>query len=41
MRAHSLLRRPTPPSPVLGIVVAAAFIVIETVAVLLLKQLAP
>ena len=41
MRAHSLLRRPTTPSPVLGIVVAAVFIVVETVAVLLLKQLDP
>jgi signal transduction histidine kinase len=41
MRAHSLLRRPTTPSPVLGIVVAAAFIVVETVAMLLLKQLDP
>ena len=40
-RAHSLLRRPTTPSPVLGIVVAAAFIVVETVAMLLLKQLDP
>jgi signal transduction histidine kinase len=41
MRAHSLLRRPTTPSPVLGIVVAAVFIVVETVAMLLLKQLDP
>ena len=41
LRAHSLLRRPTTPSPVLGIVVAAAFIVVETVAMLLLKQLDP
>ena len=41
MRAHSLLRRPTTPSRVLGIVVAAAFIVVETVAILLLKQLDP
>ena len=40
-RAHSLLRRPTAPSPVLGIVVAAVFIVVETVAVLLLKQVEP
>jgi signal transduction histidine kinase len=41
MRAHSLLRRPTTPSPVLGIVVAAVFIAVETVAMLLLKQLDP
>jgi signal transduction histidine kinase len=40
-RAHSLLRRPTAPSPVLGIVVAAVFIVGQTVAVLLLKQVDP
>ena len=41
MRAHALLRRPTTPSPVLGIVVAAVFIAVETGAVLLLKQLDP
>ena len=37
----SVLRRPTAPSLVLGIVVAASFIVVETLAVLLLKQLDP
>jgi hypothetical protein len=43
VRAHllSVLRRPTAPSLVLGIVVAASFIVVETLAVLLLKQLDP
>jgi signal transduction histidine kinase len=43
MRARllSVLRRPTAPSLVLGIVVAASFIVVETLAVLLLKQLDP
>jgi signal transduction histidine kinase len=40
-RLLSVLRRPTAPSLVLGIVVAASFIVVETVAVLLLKQLDP
>jgi signal transduction histidine kinase len=38
---RSLLLRPTAPSLVWGIVVAASFIVIETLAVLLLKQLDP
>ena len=37
----SVLRRPTTPSLVVGIVVAASFIVVETLAVLLLKQLNP
>jgi signal transduction histidine kinase len=37
----SVLRRPTTPSLVVGIVVAASFIVVETLAVLLLKQLDP
>src|ERR1700694_5250882 len=40
-RVRSLLLRPTAPSLVWGIVVAASFIVIETLAVLLLKQLDP
>jgi K+-sensing histidine kinase KdpD len=43
MRARllSVLRRVTTPSLVVGIVVAASFIVVETLAVLLLKQLDP
>src|ERR1700687_3472222 len=40
-RMLSVLRRPTTPSLVVGIVVAASFIVVETLAVLLLKQLDP
>src|SRR5258708_40219054 len=41
MSARVTSRRPTAPSLVLGIVVAASFIVVETLAVLLLKQLDP
>lgn len=37
----SVLKRPTTRSLVVGIVVAASFIVVETRAVLLLKQLNP
>jgi signal transduction histidine kinase len=40
-RLLSALKRPTTPSLVVGIVVAASFIVVETLAVLLLKQLNP
>jgi signal transduction histidine kinase len=42
-RAHTLavLRRPTAPSLVVGIAVAASLIVVETIAVLLLKQVDP
>jgi len=41
MSARVTSRRPTAPSLVLGIVVAASFIVVETLAVLVLKQLDP
>lgn len=40
-RMLSVLKRPTTRSLVVGIVVAASFIVVETRAVLLLKQLNP
>jgi len=40
-RLLSLFLRPTSPSPALGVVVAATLIVVETIVVYLLKQVAP